>query len=86
MGAAPFPPGMIDAIDTIALGGILDRIENIADTTIADIVNRIPDDYLSTAQREVIAGGLRARRALVRGLVTSAATKGSCSSERHATV
>jgi hypothetical protein len=77
MGAAPFPPGMIDAIDTIALGGILDRIENIADTTIADIVNRIPDDYLSTAQREVIAGGLRARRALVRGLVTSAATKGS---------
>ncbi|HEX3477231.1 MAG TPA: hypothetical protein VHT91_19550 [Kofleriaceae bacterium] len=77
MGAAPFPPGMIDAIDMIALGGMLDRIESITDATIADIVNRIPDDYLSAAQREVITSGLRTRRALVRGLVASAAGRRS---------
>lgn len=58
MGAAPFPPGMIEAIDTISLGGMLDRIESITDATIAGIVNRIPDDYLPAAQREVIASGI----------------------------
>jgi hypothetical protein len=72
MGVSPFPPGMLEAIDTIALGGILDRIENISDSTIADIVNRIPDDYLPTAQRDVIASGLLTRRILVRALVTQA--------------
>jgi len=77
MGAAPFPPGMIDAIDTITLGGILDRVERTTDATITDIVNRIPDDYLPVAQREIIASGLRTRRALVRGLVTSAVKRGS---------
>jgi len=68
---------MIDAIDTIALGGILDRIESITDATIADIVNRIPDDYLPAAQREVIASGLLTRRDLVRELVTAATRRGS---------
>jgi len=61
MGVAPFPPGMIDAIDTIALGGILDRIESITDATIADIVNRIPDDYLPPlSARSSQAASLRA--------------------------
>ncbi len=72
MGAAPFPPGMLEVIDTIALGGILDQIESIPDSTIAEIVNRIPDDYLPATQRDVIARGLLTRRALVRGLVTPA--------------
>jgi hypothetical protein len=77
MGVAPFPPGMIDAIDTISLGDMLERIESLTEATIADIVNRIPDDYLPAAQREVIASGLLTRRDLVRELVTAATRSGS---------
>lgn len=77
MGIAPFPPTMIAAIDTIALGGILDRIENTSESTISEIVNRIPDDFLAPEQREVIATGLIARRGLVRDLVTQAARRRS---------
>jgi hypothetical protein len=77
MGGAPFPSTMIDAIDSIALGGILDRIEGITEATLSDIVNRIPDDYLAPEQREVIAKGLLMRRDLVRGLVNPAARRSS---------
>ncbi len=68
---------MIDAIDMIALGGMLDRIERISESTVSDIVNRIPDDYLEPEQREVILKGLLTRRGLVRGLVTQAARRSS---------
>jgi hypothetical protein len=63
---------MISAVDPVALGGILDQIENLAETTISDIVNRIPDDFLAAEQREVIYQGLLTRRKLVRGLVATA--------------
>jgi hypothetical protein len=75
MGVAPFPSAMIGAIDSIALGGILDRIESVPEATVSEIVHRIPDDYLLPAQREVITKGLLARRELVRGLVTPAARR-----------
>lgn len=77
MGLAPFPPAMIAAIDTIALGGILDRIENIRETTVSEIVNRIPDDYLSAEQRDIMIAGLLARRAMVREFVTPATRSGT---------
>ncbi|HWO25671.1 MAG TPA: hypothetical protein VNO30_43330 [Kofleriaceae bacterium] len=72
MGIAPFPPTMIRAVDPIVLGGILDRIERIAESTLSDIVNRIPGDFLAAEQREVIYQGLETRRSLVRGLVATA--------------
>lgn len=72
MGISPFPPTMIRAVDSNALGGILNRIESIADSTVSDIVNRIPGDFLAAEQREVIYQGLLARRSLVRGLVATA--------------
>lgn len=77
MGVAPFPVSMITAIDTIALGGMLDRIESISDAAIADIVNRLPDDYLPADQRDAIARGLQYRRSIVRGLVTVAIAEGT---------
>lgn len=71
VGVAPFPPSLVRAIDRNALDGILDRIENLPDATISDIVNRIPDDYLVRQQREVIFQGLLARRGRVRELLTA---------------
>jgi hypothetical protein len=69
MESAPFPSRMIAAIDTLALDGILDQIENIKESTVSDIVLRIPDDFLVPEQRAVILEGLLTRRSLVRGLV-----------------
>jgi hypothetical protein len=71
MGIAPFPLAMIRAVDPIALGSILNRIENITDSTVSDIVHRIPGDFLAAEQREVIYQGLMTRRSLVRGLVAA---------------
>jgi hypothetical protein len=65
-GLAPFPPAMMAAIDTSILSGILDRIENVSDTIISEIVDRIPDEYLVTQQRTIIAEGLRTRRHHIR--------------------
>ena len=69
LGVAPFPPVMAEAIDMPSLGGILDRIEAVPDDTIAEIVHRIPDDYLVPEQRDAIARGLRARREATRALL-----------------
>jgi len=69
LGIAPFPPAMDAAIDRAILGGILDRIENVSDDTISEIVHRIPDDYLVPEHRDVIAHGLRTRRGNVRALL-----------------
>jgi hypothetical protein len=67
LGIAPFPPAMKAAIDRGILEGTLERIESLTEETVAEVVNRIPDEYLVAEQREIILKGLHHRRTALRG-------------------
>lgn len=63
---APFPPYMIDNLDSKALAETINVIENVTDSRIWDLVTRVPASYLPAEKGATIADGLIARRLLLR--------------------
>ena len=68
-------PNMFDAIKACAHGPTLSQtiqaIEELTDETIDGILARIPEDYMSSPQRELVREGLKVRRALVRPVLAT---------------
>lgn len=60
------PPALTRDPDRNVIAATVEQIERCTDERIAEIVDRIPDDALSSADRERIIRGLQARRGRVR--------------------
>ncbi len=67
----PWMPEMNACIDSIALQHTVEKIEQFAEDSIREVVNRIPVDYLPDSEKVVIIDGLIGRRALVRQALSS---------------
>lgn len=65
-GPAPFPPRMCATLSASMLEESITGIESLPDSTLEDIVNRVPWQWLRDDEKQVILAGLSARRALVR--------------------
>lgn len=63
-------PGMFQPMERTAdwdmICDVIGRIEGLDDKIIEDIVDRIPDDYMSQGHREIVREGLLGRRQLIR--------------------
>lgn len=64
--AAPFPPRMLQALDTGEVSATLSALEGLNRTAIEEVVNRVPDTHLVPEQRSLIATCLCERQPLVR--------------------
>jgi len=63
---APWPPRLLTHLDPAAVAATLGNVEQLADETIREIVNRIPEGHLPTAEKPSIIDGLLGRRGLLR--------------------
>jgi hypothetical protein len=70
----PFPPHMIRFMDKQALRRTIEKIEQTEDSTIVDVVERIPDHFLPEPQRRTILTGLLGRKKLVRQILSQYVT------------
>jgi hypothetical protein len=67
---APFPPGMMQFLDTDRLSEIVAQIEAFDEDVLRDVVYRIPETHLVEEQKSLIFQGLRERRHLLRAALT----------------
>lgn len=65
-GPAPFPPRMCGSVSVSVLEQAITAIESVGDNVIAEVVNRIPWQWLADDEKQVILAGLVARRTMVR--------------------
>lgn len=64
---APWPPRMLGHLDPAALRAAVERIEEMQDEPIRNVVTRIPESHLPAAEKPIIIDGLLGRRGLLRG-------------------
>lgn len=62
-------PLMLQHLNAALLRQTVERIENFEEAAIRDIVNRVPDDYLSQAHKTTVLDGLLGRRGLIRNVL-----------------
>lgn len=65
----PFPGSA--PINANVLGETVSAIENLNDSLIVDVVERIPEGFLPTSRRECIIKGLLERRKMLRAAITN---------------
>lgn len=58
-----------DSLDLGILMNTVEDIENLPDSSIEEIVRRIPEDYQSAKRRDVVESALKERRGLIRSTV-----------------
>ena len=63
---AAWPPRLLTHLDPPAVAATLDQIERMAEETIREVVQRIPDAHLPEAEKPIIIDGLLGRRGLLR--------------------
>jgi hypothetical protein len=56
--------------DQAAINEVIERIEKFDETKLKDIVNRIPDEFLPRAQKDIIIANLLKRQQKIRALYT----------------
>jgi hypothetical protein len=60
---APWPPKLVSHCNRVALGTAIEKINALSEDKIRDVVNRVHDDFMDSAQRAVVADALVGRRA-----------------------
>lgn len=63
---APFPPRMCGSVNVPVLEETISQIEAVTENVLADVVNRVPWQWLPDDEKQVILAGLLGRRRLVR--------------------
>lgn len=68
---ASLPRSLVKRCDRPTIAATLEALERLADNTIRDVVSRVPTQFLSQDEQELIIEGLLARKPLVRGALDS---------------
>ncbi len=63
---APFPPRMCECLNAQVLDQAINEIEALPDALVSDIVHRVPWQWLSDDEKQLLLAGLLDRRRLVR--------------------
>lgn len=63
------PAGLSSVLDKRLILDTADRISALSDRAVADVVTRIPDNYMNPAHKSVVVSGLNGRKALLKAFL-----------------